>query len=156
METITLILGVVAIALSIFAIIASWILYNKSDSLNKEVRDFVIEIRTVTGKMYSDSFGLVKKSYERFISHGIGETRAFMDDKFVREIIEDVSNKVEGKLLQEFERLKTGEKDADGKIDKLRTEIEDTIKEIPVLVDELKKARLHTIKIDIIVFHLEN
>lgn len=140
METVMLILGIVAIAISVFAIAISWILYDKSDKLNKEMRDFLIEIRTVTGKMYTDSFGLVKQSYEKFISQGIGEPKGLADDKIVTEIIDNVSNKVEEKFLIELERIKIGENVRDDEVDRLKAELENIIKKIPAQVDRSKKA----------------
>lgn len=156
MEFVTLILGIVAIAISVFAIAISWILYNKSDKLNKEMRDFLIEIRTVTGKMYTDSFGLVKESYEKFISQGIGESRALADDKIVTDIIDNVSNKVEEKFIKELERIKTGEKVRDDELDRLKSELEGIIKKIPARVDESKKAIMNDLKLEIIDIVEEN
>lgn len=150
METATLILSIAAIAVSVFAIVISWILYNKSDVLNKEMRDFVVEIKTITGKMYTDFFGLHKQSYEKLLLQGIGEPKGLADDKIVTDIIENVSNKVEEKFLIEIERIKTGENVRDDEVNRLKADLENIIKKIPEQVDESKKTKMNLIKSEII------
>lgn len=136
-----LILTFGAIAISVSAIAISWILYNKSDNLNKETRDFVVEIRAVTGKMYKDSFGLVKRSFEKLISQGVDNDNRLIDLKTVQEIVEKTVSKFNGKFSE-----KISEKDlADNQLMKtLRTaaeELERSLKGLPKNIESATETK---------------
>jgi hypothetical protein len=141
MDTAGLILSIVSIVISGSAIAISWLLYTKSDSLNKEMLKFVTEIKTLTSSLYSDSFGLVKQSYEKLIAQNLSETDGNFADKTVQEIVDKAALKIEEKFSKEIERVESGEKIREGEINRLRKELKEIVEKIPSEVDKSKKSK---------------
>lgn len=142
METAMLILSILAMAVSVSAIVFSWVLYNKSDNLYKEMRDFILEIKTITAKLYPDTFGLLKFAVEKSLSQRLHEDSKLVDDKSVNEIITRALNEVDEKLSSEIERLESGEKLREEEIGKLKKEVKKIVARIPKEFDHIKVAQI--------------
>jgi|WetSurMetagenome_2_1015567.scaffolds.fasta_scaffold454799_2 hypothetical protein len=140
MESASFILSIISIVISASAIAISWMLYNKSDALYKEMRDFVVEIRTVTSKLYTDSFGLVKQSYERMIAQGVFGDGKLADDKTMQDTIAKAVHEIEGKFSSELSHLKSGDNLRKSEIEKLKSDLRKIVEEIPAKVDKSKKS----------------
>jgi hypothetical protein len=140
-NTISIVLGIVSIAISLSAIGISWLLYTKSDSLNKEMLKFLSEIKTYTSSLYADSFGLVKKSYEKFIDNGFGTRNGYDLDNVVKDIANDVAKKVEEKLSKELSKIASGDKLRGDEINRLKSDVQNLIKKIPSEVAQSKGER---------------
>jgi len=131
MDTATLILSIAAIALSIFTIVISWVLFNKSDKLNKEMMTFIVEIKTLTRSIHKDSFGLLKRFVEKSTSQESEEGNKLISLKTVQEIVEKTVLEFKGKFSGKIDEREL----ADNQLMKtLRTaaeELEKTLKSMP-------------------------
>jgi predicted PurR-regulated permease PerM len=67
------VVGIVALAISAFAVIISIVFYFKSDKLYKEMLKFISEIRVFSERTYTDTFSMVKEAWPQVWRKDEGE-----------------------------------------------------------------------------------
>jgi hypothetical protein len=155
-NTINIVLGIVSILVSFSAIGISWLLYSKSDSLNKEMLKFITEIKTITNSLYTDLFELIKEPIQKIMTGDLQISYASDSNSAIVEISNEAAKKVDERLTNELENIANGDKMRGNELEQLKLEVQELIQKIPAKVTSLQEEKENAIELKIMDYVAQN